>query len=246
MLLQTQLPFGFVNVSIVCIFQQSIIAPGVPPPSKVRLRIDHVDSGMLNVYSLCPDTRIMSEIAVPDSQSPDKSSNPMGQRPEWNAELDTSRDSVSQSNEAERAEGRLPKGAILLIEDNPGDVLLVREALREHGVTTPLFVITDGEKAVQFIERLGKDGDGACPALVLLDLNLPKRTGHDVLTRMREMKRCEETPVVILSSSDAPADRRAAAAFNISRYIRKPSTLDEFMMIGTVIKQLLGHDADPS
>jgi CheY-like chemotaxis protein len=201
---------------------------------------------MLNAYFVCADTYISRGAPAPESQSPGKRSNGMGRGPEWNPELSTSGESRSRPNEAERDDETLRDGAILLIEDNPGDVLLVREALREHGVTTPLFVISDGERAVEFIESLGKDGDGPCPALVLLDLNLPKRTGHDVLSRMREMRRCEDIPVVILSSSDAPADRRAAAAFNISRYIRKPSTLDEFMMIGAVIRELLGGEASPS
>jgi CheY-like chemotaxis protein len=245
-LLQIQLDFGFVKVSVVCIFQQSTAASGAPPPNNVRLRIDAAGSDMLEVCSANQNTYIAGNVPAADSQLPRKSSNAMGQGSECSPEPNTARSSMSRSREAERDEEKLPDNAILLIEDNPGDVLLVREALKEHEVTTPLFVITDGEKAVEFIEKLGKDGDGPCPALVLLDLNLPKRTGHDVLSRMREMKRCEHTPVVILSSSDAPADRRAAAAFNISRYIRKPSTLDEFMMIGAVIRQLLEHEAGPS
>jgi two-component system, chemotaxis family, response regulator Rcp1 len=219
-------------------------ASGAPPPNQLTPCFNPAETGMLNVHFVYGDTYISRRAPAPESQFSGQWSNAMDQGSEWNPELNTQ--SKSQPNEAERDEETLRDGAILLIEDNPGDVLLVREALREHGVTAPLFVITDGEKAVEFIESLGKDGDRPCPALVLLDLNLPKRTGHDVLSRMREMKRCEHTPVVILSSSDAPADRRAAAAFDISRYIRKPSTLDEFMMIGGVIRQLLGREAGPS
>ena len=128
---------------------------------------------------------------------------------------------------------------ILLIEDNPGDVLLVRESLREHGVRSELLVLSDGEKALHFVENLEEDKSAVCPSLVVLDLNLPKRNGHDVLKKMRQGVRCRHTPVIVLSSSDAASDRRGAAEMQVWRYIRKPSTLDEFMTIGAEIKQVL-------
>ena len=127
---------------------------------------------------------------------------------------------------------------ILLIEDNPGDVLLVRESLREHGVRSELLVLSDGEKAVHFVENLENDNSAVCPSLVVLDLNLPKRNGHDVLKKMRQGVRCRHTPDCS-SSSDAASDRRGAAEMQVWRYIRKPSTLDEFMTIGAEIKQVL-------
>ena len=154
--------------------------------------------------------------------------------------------SLFSSERAKPANERLEESVILLVEDNPGDVLLVREALREHGLTNELLVLTDGERAVEFIEKLETDKDAICPAIVILDLNLPKRTGHEVLKRMRQSDRCQQTPVVILSSSDALVDRQSVADLNISGYIRKPSTLDEFLMIGAFLGQLLAPDSELS
>lgn len=129
--------------------------------------------------------------------------------------------------------------AILLVEDNPADVVLVREALREQNLEVELFVADDGEKAMDFIDRVDLHPDLPCPKLLVLDLNLPKRTGHEVLQRLRQSNRCAELPVVILSSSDAPKDREAASRLGADGYIRKPSSLDDFMKIGVVLKDVL-------
>ena len=134
---------------------------------------------------------------------------------------------------------------ILMIEDNPADVALVREALHEHGVDCNLIVLTDGEKAVQYIERIEKSRE-PCPALVLLDLNLPRRHGRDVLGLLRRCKTCAATPVVVLSSSGAKTDIDEAAALGATQYIRKSLDLDEFMTIGATLKLLLSRPAEPS
>ncbi|MGH9633004.1 MAG: response regulator [Bryobacteraceae bacterium] len=127
---------------------------------------------------------------------------------------------------------------ILLVEDNPADVTLVREALEEHRVDCNLVVLRDGEEAVEFIEQVD-EGDAACPQLVILDLNLPKKTGREVLERMRTSPVCGRVPVAILSSSDAARDKEVTARLGVSRYIRKPSNLDEFLRIGGILKDLL-------
>jgi len=220
---------------------------GVLSPKLTRLASTPATVSMLNTFSPRSNASMETRttVSAQDSSSAERRSAPTGSEGERNPERSTDRKSSgSEPESAEREKKTSAQGPILLVEDNPGDVLLVREALREHGLTEELIVITDGEKAVEFIENLGNDGGGPCPVLVMLDLNLPKRTGHDVLKCMRNTARCQGMPVVILSSSDAPADRRAAAAFNISRYIRKPSTLDEFMMIGGIVSQLLAFKAD--
>jgi CheY-like chemotaxis protein len=130
--------------------------------------------------------------------------------------------------------------SILLIEDNPSDVLLVREALEEYGVDCEVFVATDGERAVQFIEQ-AEASVVPCPDLIVLDLNLPKRTGFEVLRVLRDNPTLGRTRVVILSSSDAPRDREDTARLGISDYIRKPTRLEEFLKIGAVLKGLLGE-----
>jgi CheY-like chemotaxis protein len=94
---------------------------------------------------------------------------------------------------------------IVLAEDNPADVGLVRAALREHGVDCELHVIGDGEEALPFIDSLDLDSKIPCPDLLLLDLYLPKRDGNEILKYLRASERCARTPVV-LTSSDAPSD----------------------------------------
>ncbi len=97
---------------------------------------------------------------------------------------------------------------IVLAEDNPADVGLVRVALQTHGVHCDLHVIDDGEQALSFIERLDQDSRVPCPDLLLLDLHLPKHGGNEILKYLRASERCAQTPVVILTSSDAPSDPR--------------------------------------
>jgi chemotaxis family two-component system response regulator Rcp1 len=127
---------------------------------------------------------------------------------------------------------------IFLAEDNPGDVDLLRVALEEHSVNCELLVAADGEKALRFLEDIGA-GTLGCPALAILDLNLPKKTGREVLQRMRENPTWNSVPVVILSSSDSEKDRAETTELGASRYIRKPSSLDAFVQIGGVLKDLL-------
>ena len=128
---------------------------------------------------------------------------------------------------------------ILLVEDNPGDVILIREMLREHGLRGELSVIGDGDIACEFIARLDRDPGIPCPGLLILDLNLPRRSGHEVLKMFRESDRCSKIPVAILSSSSAPKDRDAVAALGADTYIQKPISLEEFMQIGAILKQVL-------
>jgi DNA-binding response OmpR family regulator len=116
---------------------------------------------------------------------------------------------------------------------------LVQEALEEHGVHGELIVLTDGESAIQFIRSLDAQGV-ECPDLVILDLNLPKKPGREVLECMRQSVTCSLVPVVILSSSDAAVDRAETTRLGASRYIRKPSRLDEFMSLGAIFKAMLG------
>jgi two-component system, chemotaxis family, response regulator Rcp1 len=133
------------------------------------------------------------------------------------------------------------KPHIVLVEDNPADVNLVREAIDEHGVDCELSVITDGAKAIAFMDHL--DATSApCPNLVVLDLNLPKCTGLEVLERIRQSSRCSNARVVILSSSDAKSDRMAALKLGADRYIRKPSSLEEFLSVGGTLKDMLSED----
>lgn len=123
---------------------------------------------------------------------------------------------------------------ILLAEDNPADVYLIEEALREHQVEFEITVAEDGETAMSMMS----DGRSS-PDIVLLDLNMPKRSGGEVLDRIRQHSG-KDIPVIILTSSDSPSDREEALRLGATCYIRKPTGLDEFLKIGATIKELVG------
>jgi DNA-binding response OmpR family regulator len=128
----------------------------------------------------------------------------------------------------------------LLAEDNPADAGLVRKALEAHDVEGELVVVSDGETAISFIRSLDADPSFDCPSLAIIDLNLPRRPGREVLENMRRSVKCGRIPIVILSSSDAEQDRADAAHFGASQYLRKPSRLEEFLRLGAVFKATLG------
>jgi CheY-like chemotaxis protein len=128
---------------------------------------------------------------------------------------------------------------IVLIEDAEPDVLLVREALENNHLNFELRVIEDGEKAVEYIEKFEQDGNDALPHLCLLDLNLPRKSGDQVLERLRQSAKLNEIPVVILTSSDSPRDKAKASQYHVTEYFRKPSRLEEFMKLGKLVAQLL-------
>lgn len=130
------------------------------------------------------------------------------------------------------------KKFVLIVEDNPGDVFLIEEALREHAVDCELEVIDDGGKAREYFSQIERGG-GRVPDLVLLDLNLPKIPGMDVLRRIRHIATCRDIPVIVISSSEAPRDRHDARELGANHYIRKPSLLDEYLALGGVIKTTL-------
>jgi CheY-like chemotaxis protein len=130
---------------------------------------------------------------------------------------------------------------IVLAEDNPADVGLVRRALSEHEILCELRVISDGEEALSFIRGLDLDSTLPCPDLLLLDLYLPKCGGTEVLRHLRASERCGQTRVVVLTSSDAPSDREMAEQNAAVHYFRKPSSTAQFMHLGRIVKDVLSH-----
>jgi chemotaxis family two-component system response regulator Rcp1 len=127
---------------------------------------------------------------------------------------------------------------VLLAEDNRGDVFLVRAALKQHRIEHELMVVADGDRALNYISRIGTAPDAPCPDVFLLDLNLPKADGHEVLQCFRAHPLCRTTPVIVVTSSDAPRDRRRVEEFSDARYFRKPTEIDEFFELGDLIKQV--------
>lgn len=130
--------------------------------------------------------------------------------------------------------------SIVLVEDSETDVFLIQDALSAHGLAVDLQVMEDGEQAVVFVDRLDADPSMACPRLFILDVNLPKVSGFEVLARLRRSARCNEIPVLVVTSSDAERDRARIASLGASAYFRKPSGYEAFLKIGEVIRQLLG------
>jgi chemotaxis family two-component system response regulator Rcp1 len=120
---------------------------------------------------------------------------------------------------------------VLLAEDNSGDVHLFRQAFTDHGVNPHLVVASDGGEAMLLMDQID-DGLIPCPALIVLDLNLPKRNGFDVLKRVKVSPKCCNTTVIILSSSDSKKERDEASRLGAARYLKKPSDLDEFEKVG--------------
>ena len=128
---------------------------------------------------------------------------------------------------------------VLLVEDNQGDVLLIEEALRAHNLQFKLDVVADGIDVKRYLERIGTIPDAPCPDVFLLDLNLPKGDGHEILNNFRGNPKCSAAPVIIITSSDAPKDRQRAERLGASAYFRKPSDLAEFMELGAIIRGVI-------
>jgi CheY-like chemotaxis protein len=125
---------------------------------------------------------------------------------------------------------------LLLVEDGPGDVRLTIEALKEGGGFDHLTVVDDGEKAVAFLRRLGRYADAARPDLILLDLNLPRKGGLEVLAEIKEDPGLKHIPVVVLTTSQAEQDVLRTYQLHANCYIVKPVDLDQFMAVVQAIK----------
>ncbi len=126
-----------------------------------------------------------------------------------------------------------------MVEDNPADVFLIRDAIRHAGVEGEVDVVRDGCKAIEFFEKADSDSSIPCPDLLLLDLNLPLKGGDEVLGHLRASRRCRQIPVLIVTSSDSERDRESSAALGATGYFRKPSNYEDFMKLGSAVQELL-------
>ena len=118
---------------------------------------------------------------------------------------------------------------ILLVEDDPGDVLMTREAFEDYKIANQLSVVSNGEDAIAFLRRQGRFADAPTPDLVLLDLNLPRRNGREVLADIKSDPELRRIPVVILTTSDAEEDVIAAYDLHANAYVRKPVDFEQFV-----------------
>lgn len=133
----------------------------------------------------------------------------------------------------------VPPARIVVIEDNSADVFLLRWALNEQDRRFELICLADGDDALAFIRREGTYAGAAIPNLILVDLNLPKCDGQDILREIRHTKHLVGVPVCAWSSSQSRRDRDLLTELGVVRFITKPSGLDQFMEIGKILKDLL-------
>lgn len=118
---------------------------------------------------------------------------------------------------------------ILLVEDNAGDVRLTREALKDAKVLNNLHVARDGEEATEFLFRKGKHADAPRPDIIILDLNLPRKDGREVLAEIKADKELKRIPVVILTTSKSEEDVLKSYNLHANCYVTKPLDLDQFI-----------------
>lgn len=115
---------------------------------------------------------------------------------------------------------------------------MVREAIKAENLPLEVHVMPDGERAIDFMDRVGTGNGAPLPHALLLDLNLPKIDGLEILRRIRAGGRYQNTPVLIVTSSDAPEDRGEAAKLGAG-YFRKPPNYEQFLKLGAVLKHFL-------
>ena len=124
---------------------------------------------------------------------------------------------------------------VLLVEDDPGDALITREAFEQHGIGNQLHVVSDGEQAIQFLRRTADFTTAPRPGLILLDLNLPRRNGLEVLAKVKADGELLSIPVVVLTTSQAQEDILRSYSLHANAYIVKPVDFDRFI---TAIRQI--------
>jgi CheY-like chemotaxis protein len=124
---------------------------------------------------------------------------------------------------------------VLLVEDDPGDVLITREAFAENKVRNHLSVVNDGVKALQFLRREENFTDAPRPDLILLDLNLPRMDGHEVLAHIKSDSDLQRIPVVVLTTSDAEEDVLRSYELHANAYVTKPVDFERFL---SVVRQI--------
>ena len=125
------------------------------------------------------------------------------------------------------------------MEDNEADVFLIQEAIEAKKLPVALHVVRDGEQAMRHFDEADGDVSAPCPSLVILDINLPKKPGGEVLKHMRRSRRCANALVIAVSTSDSARDREQMRELGVNRYFRKPSDYAAFMKLGDVVKALL-------
>lgn len=125
---------------------------------------------------------------------------------------------------------------ILLVEDNPGDVRLIQEAMKDSKIYNSVYVVKDGQEALDFLYKNGEYKDSPKPDLILLDLNLPKVNGQEVLERIKSDAVLRKIPIIILTTSKADEDVLMSYALHANCFITKPADFDQFIQVINMIQ----------
>jgi chemotaxis family two-component system response regulator Rcp1 len=133
---------------------------------------------------------------------------------------------------------------VLLVEDNPTDIFVITEVIEACSLGVRLEIVRNGQDALTYLDELTRVPELPCPALVLLDLNLPKIDGLEILRQLRNNPRCSRTPVIVVSSSTAEADRNAVQSLGVEAYFQKPRTLAAYAELGKLVKSHLPPEGD--
>jgi chemotaxis family two-component system response regulator Rcp1 len=128
---------------------------------------------------------------------------------------------------------------ILIVEDNPADVFLIRAAIKASNIQADIQVVKDGEQAIRFFDEADQNDAALCPALIVLDINLPRKSGGEVLHHIRKSRRCGAALVLAVSTSASTSDREFMMRQGANGYFRKPSEYSDFMKLGDLIQALL-------
>jgi CheY-like chemotaxis protein len=126
---------------------------------------------------------------------------------------------------------------ILLVEDNEGDIFLALEAFQNFRIKNKISVARDGNEAMDFIFKKGQNANAEVPDLIILDINLPKKNGHEVLKAIKSNPNTQQIPVIILSTSSSKKDIEASYQNHVNCFITKPIELDDFMKAITSIEE---------
>lgn len=130
---------------------------------------------------------------------------------------------------------------VLIVDDDPGDVMIIEEALVEHGLGSTLHVVPDGVVAMQFLRREGEHTEAPRPHLVLLDLNMPRKSGREVLGEMKKDETLASIPVVVLTTSSADEDILHSYDLHANAYVTKPVDFSEFEGVVVQIERFYGQ-----
>jgi two-component system, chemotaxis family, response regulator Rcp1 len=148
-------------------------------------------------------------------------------------------DPFDKEPDAEEPDKQPVRISVLLVEDNPSDIHVISKALRASGISFDLEVASDGEQALSRLSKSVVSGNRQAPAIILLDWNLPRVSGSDVLAYVRRNETLRNIPVVVVTSTNSTADLKEMSKLGANAHFRKPTDLDAYLELKTIVLDLL-------